>query len=340
MIQTGFERILAKPDSPTADLYFANACRDWIGAEVRRLGPTVFASASALLVMRHDLRSAGGRSGRPCSRGARRGRVVLFLDDAVEEGISDPALPFLYRQKLRLVERAALRRIAPSAAAVVTSSPFLAARYGRGAGRVLDPYWSDPLAGTGHFVPLLQGGGWIEAAFLGSTVHAADLEFLWPAVCAALDAIPRLRFHLPERHRLPASLAGHPRLLRIPGGGWGAWRDGLAARRFHIALYPLLDTPFNRGRSVNKLIEHAVVGAAPVYSRSWGPGRQAAAEGAGLAVDNRPAAWLAALRHLAERPSAARDGAAGCAALARRLNRPEPQRRLWADLLGLDANAA
>jgi hypothetical protein len=223
----------------------------------------------------------------------------------------------------------------------VASSALLAQRHADAAEtHVLDPYWSEPLAGTAHFAAPERGEGWVEAAYLGSAVHRADLGFLWPAVAAALAAVPRLRFHLPERHRVPAALEGHPRLLRIPGRGWTAYREGLAGRRFHMALDPRLDTPFNRGRSVNKLIEHAVAGAAPLYSRSWPAGRQAEAAGAGLALRNDPADWQAALLHLAMRPMAARGLAAGAEALARKLNRPEPQRRLWASLLGLAADAA
>ncbi len=331
MIQGNLSRVVAAPDSPTADLYFLNACGDWLDAGVTRLGPTVFASAAACLVMRHDLRAAP----------AARPRTVYFVDDAVDEGVDDPSLPFLYRQKLRIAERATLRRVAPGAAAVVASSAALAERYAGGAeAHALDPYWSEPFAGTAHFAPLAGGDGWIEAAYLGSAVHSADLAFLWPAIGAALAVNPRLRFHLPLRHRLPDRLAGHPRILRIPGRGWSAYREGLAGRRFHIALYPLLDTPFNRGRSINKLIEHAVVGAAPVYSRSWAGGRRAEAAGAGLAVRNEPADWLAAISHLAGRHQTARGLAAGAEALARRLNRPEAQRGLWSDLLGLAARAA
>jgi hypothetical protein len=36
--------------------------------------------------------------------------------------------------------------------------------------------------------------------------------------------------------------------------------------RFHLALYPLADTAFNRARSANKLFEHALVGAASLMS--------------------------------------------------------------------------
>ncbi len=84
MIQTLLSRVLSAPDSPTADLYFINACEDFLGAGVTQLAPTVFASASACLVMRHDMRAPKLLDER--LPGARR--LVYFIDDAVEQGVS------------------------------------------------------------------------------------------------------------------------------------------------------------------------------------------------------------------------------------------------------------
>ena len=341
MIQTLLSRVLSAPDSPTADLYFMNACGDFLDAGVARLAPTVFASPGACLVMRHELRAERLPFGR---------RLIYFVDDAVGQGVGDASLPFLYRQKLRLVERASARRIGPRAAVVVVGSAELARQYAlpdlRGPGsrgietRLIHPYWSEPIAGQEHFGPVVSRDGWVEVAYLGSAVHRADLEFLWPVIGAVLAAHPQVRFHLAERHRVPAAFAGHPRVVRIPGLGWGAYRAGLAARRFHLALYPLMDTDFNRARSLNKLIEHGVVGAAALYSRNWGEAWRVDEAGAGLVLRNDRGDWRAAIEHLLARPDTMRGLAAGAGALARVLNRAEPQRRLWAELMGVDIHAA
>ncbi|MEE8453204.1 MAG: hypothetical protein V3R90_00320 [Limibaculum sp.] len=332
MIQTLLSRVLSAPDSPTADLYFINACEDFLGAGGTQLAPTVFASASACLVMRHEMRAER-------LPGARR--LIYFIDDAVDQGVGDASLPFLYRQKLRLVERATARRIGRRAAVAVVGSAALARRHApRIETHLIHPYWSEPIAGQEHFGSVLSGAGWVDIAYLGSAVHRADLAFLWPVIGAVLAAHPRVRFHLAERHRVPAVLAGHPRVVRIPGLGWGAYRAGLAQRRFHLALYPLMDTEFNRARSLNKLIEHGVVGAAALYSRSWGEAWRAGEGGAGLTLRNRRDDWRAAIEHLLARPETMRDLAAGAGALARTLNRAEPQRRLWAELMGVQADVA
>ncbi|HUF87848.1 MAG TPA: hypothetical protein VMM59_10750 [Thermohalobaculum sp.] len=341
-------RFLAAADSPTADLYFVNACGDFLLGGMRRLGPTVFAAGDTRLVMRHDLRAEPadgvervGRAERAVRAPAGR-RLVYFIDDAVEQGVRDACLPFLYRQKLRLVERDTARRVVPAAAAVVVSSPVLARLYSDVAEtHVIHPYWSEAIAGHDHFARLLGGEGWIDVACLGSAVHRADLAFLWPVLGAVLAAHPRVRLHLPERQRVPPALAGHPRILAIPGRGWTIYRAALRPRRFHLALYPLMDTPFNRARSVNKLIEHAVVGAAPLYSRSWPEAWRAGAAGAGLLLGSDPGEWRDAIEGLLARPGEMLGLAGRAGELGRALNRPGPQRRLWAHLMEgrLDAAA-
>lgn len=335
MFHRALAGLLAAPDSPTADLYFMNACGDLLLSGVRRLGPTVFASDRACLVMRHDLRATGLAAARPGRR------LIYFVDDAVEEGAGDASLPFLYRQKLRLVERPAGRRCTAQAAAVVVSSASLMTRQAPlGEAHLVHPYWSEPMAATDHFDPLVRGEGWIDIAYLGSSVHRADLAFLWPVVAGVLSAHPRARFHLSERHRVPSALAGHPRIKPLPARGWTIYRAALRGRRFHLALYPLMDTPFNRARSVNKLIEHGVVGAAPLYSRGWAESWRAAASGGGIVLENEPAAWRAEIERLIAWPDRMRELAGRAGRLASSLNRPEPQRRLWAQLMEVELDVA
>lgn len=326
MLNSLLSRVLSAPDSPSADLYFLNACGDFLGRGVKRLAPTVFASASACLVIRHDMR---------LTRLPEAARLLYLLDDDVGAGLTDESLPFFYRQKLRMVEAEAGRRLAQRASQVVVSSPRIASMLGRPDAPVLLPYWSDPFAGLDHFEPLLAGKGRIDVAYLGSVVHRTDLALVAPVVERLLDEEPRVRFHVPGRHRLTPRLEAHPRVVRIPGCGWTAYRREIRMRRFHIALYPLLDTPFNRARSPNKLIEHSVVGAAPLYSRSWTEAGRVEDGRSGLLLSNDPRAWLEAVRALIADPARMLTIAEGARGLATRLNDPVPQRRLWQQEFGL-----
>ena len=335
MIQRWLCRLVTPGDIPTVDLYLMNACGDLVARGLRRLAPTVFAGPGATIFVRHD----SGLGALP------RGRLVYLIDDDVEAGIGDPSLPALYRRKLGVAEYRTLRRLGAGASVVVVTSERLAHRWrelasGRAEIHRLAPYWDADPPGLEHFESLDQGSGWIDVAYLGGWAHRADLAFLWPALEELLRRHARLRFHLSERHRLPADVRAHPRVCLIRGRGWRAWRRALAGRRFHLALYPLLDSPFNRARSLNKLIEHGLVGAGGLYSACWPEARRAEEAGAGWALPNDPGRWAEAVRWLIARPGEMRALAAGSVALARRLNRPEPQRAFWSRMMGLEETVA
>lgn len=329
MLTTLLSRVLSAPDSPTADLYFRNACRDLLKEGVEQVAPTVFASQTACLVVRHAMRAP---------RLPARRRLIYLIDDDVDAGAVDETLPYLYRQKLRMVEQQAGRTIGRFAGVAVVSSPVLARLFSPlMETHLLRPYWSERFADLDHFDGYDPDNPWFDMAFLGSSVHRSDLKFLAPVVERLLDRHPHLRFHIPERHRLPYDLDHHPRVMAIRGLGWTAYRREITRRRFHIALYPLMDTPFNRARSVNKLIEHAVVGAAPVYSESWREGRKARDRGAGLCLPNDPQTWFDGVSNLISDTLEMRALAHGAQQLGRQLNKPERQRDLWRDLMGVRA---
>jgi hypothetical protein len=90
---------------------------------------------------------------------------------------------------------------------------------------------------------------------------------------------------------------------------WWRYRLALPRMRFHLALYPLADTPFNRARSANKLYEHALAGAASLMSPT--PALRAAGGPAlsGLFVEGGADAWRDRLHRLLAAPSALRSQA-------------------------------
>ena len=194
------------------------------------------------------------------------GPVHYLIDDDIRAGIADPSLPAGYRHRLEAalrdsVEERALERIV----SVITPSARLAELYEAKGKPVirLDPAWDVPAV--------------------------ADLEPTSPSCrCGwrvwAPAAIWRILICCGRRWRTPPELGSsitfwastHPggcgkRGVSGPiphfrggltGGIWGAgWR-------FHLCLYPMLPTPFNLARSCNKVMEHAMVGAASVFSAS------------------------------------------------------------------------
>lgn len=73
----------------------------------------------------------------------------------------------------------------------------------------------------------------------------------------------------------PRCLRNLPNAIHLPMMEWEQLSGLVAENRFHAAIAPALDTPFNRARSISKLHDHAAYGAAGIYtigSRSTGSG--------------------------------------------------------------------
>ncbi|MEM7547558.1 MAG: hypothetical protein AAF367_18685 [Pseudomonadota bacterium] len=329
MLRWAFTRALTTLNSPTADLYFANACVDWLtDGRIVRHAPTVFTSASTQLIIRHDARAG---------RAARRGRRIYLLDDAIDLRGADEALSPYWRFKLKVVERAAADHYLPGADAVVVSSPALAEmireRLPDGDIRVLHPYWSEPVSSLGHHAkPRLT------IAYLGSQTHGPDIAPLVPMLARFLDETPEAELVMAGGHEQIGPLASHGQVRALGPMPWATYRRKLGALGVHVALYPLNKTPFNAARSLNKLIEHGIAGAAGLYADNWPGARLAEDAGAGFSLPPDPAAWAAALGGLVADRDRTHQMAAAGTALASKINDGAAQRALWSELLRVDSD--
>ena len=329
MLRRAIAHLLPRRASPTIDLYFLDACAALVGdgRPIQRLAPTVFASESTRLVMRHD-------TGAPKAR--REEGLVYFLDDAVFEGVRDPTLPLSYRAKLWAVECAAAQRLLPRTDVLVVSTEEVAESLPRGLLRPgtrvvqLDPWWREPLPGLGHF----DDRSPTEIAFLGAGTHTATARFVAETFRLVCAAHPDVRLTVSGNHaRLMARMVPPEHLRVLKPVSWQEYRAQVATLRAHIALYPLPDTPFARARSSNKLIEHALVGAAPLYSASWPRSRLAVDANAGLALPLRQALWIETLTGLLASPREQRRLGEGAQRLAATVGRMAKQQALWRTVL-------
>ena len=96
-----------------------------------------------------------------------------------------------------------------------------------------------------------------------------------------LDAHPEARLTLFAGATVPGQLRSHRHLRLRQPLSWWRYKRALSKMRFHLAIYPLAPTAFNKARSANKLYEHMLVGAASLMTPN--PALRAAA-GPGLAA--------------------------------------------------------
>lgn len=106
--------------------------------------------------------------------------------------------------------------------------------------------------------------------------------------------------------------------------------DAAAERRFFsdvdVGLAPATDSPFDRGKSPIKILQHFAQGR-PVISNGTGATRELVSEATGWRVardGDADAAWLAALEQAAAHPALRRDKGAAGRALVERDHAPAP----------------
>jgi hypothetical protein len=317
---------------PTTHLYFLNSCADSVSrlfrrGPIRRLGDNCFAAGETVLLIRQDRPDLMDRLRADPPR-----RLVYLVDDDIQAAGEDASLPQDYRSRLtRFHAEYHADLVARADTLVVTSDTLLRKFSSHRDVRIVHPVWHLDLADDRHFDALARGEA-VQAMHLGTASHQAGLDFLKPVVAALLERFERFHFTYVGRGPRLGALDAHPRVHRERPQSWRRYRRTLGKRRIHLGLYPLPDTPFNQARSRNKLLEHAIVGAVGVYSRSWPTAVEL--QGCGILAEQEAADWIAALSPYLEEPQKLRPLAQGARRVLGLLNDAASQRRFWADVLG------
>lgn len=346
---------------PTTDLYFLNAMRAlvrprwparlwhpahlWRRAPIRRLGESSFVTDDWFVLVRRDkpylMREAL----------AWGGRLAYVIDDDIQAGIACEALPETYRARLQAFAKRFHRDLLARADVVLAASDALAQALlaqpqmqRRLAPRLvrIDPVWRQPLADLAHFDALEHYSdtanpnikpATLKMVMLGTGSHAGALAQMAPWLADLLAAHPHTSLTYFAPRRVDDTLEKHPRARRLEPMTWREYQRWMAHQRFHLALYPLAQTGFDRARSASKITEHAILGAAGLYPAGWAPA-SAMGQAALLAPDD-PAQWRAAIEQAVARRAGLREIAQ---AAQRQLACHHPaavQQALWLDLLGI-----
>lgn len=280
---------------PSTDLYFLNTMASWVRPRfglrrrarknpIRAVGANAFVAGDAFVLIRHDtpdvMRMALDW----------RGPMIYVIDDDVAAGAVCPLLPDGYRARLARFERQFHRDLLARADIVLAASDMLAQRLAQErAGPVarIDPVWRQAAADSAHFAPLSRGAP-LHIVQLGSASHRGALMAIAPIMRDLLDRHEPVTFTYFSPRTIDERLERHARARRIEPMTWPEYQRWMARNRFHLALYPLAQTAFDRARSASKLTEHAILGAVALYPQGWPPAQ--GREGVLLAPD-RPEDW-------------------------------------------------
>ncbi|MGR7995494.1 hypothetical protein [Xanthobacter sp. ZOL 2024] len=255
--------------------------------------------------------------------------VIYLIDDDIAAAADSPGLSEEFRRRMQELLASDVRPLLQRCDRLLVTSPGLTARYASAKTSFIPPPYMRTPASMAH----LSAPEAIRLSYQGTDCHREDIEFLAPVLARLLACHDTLHVSVFGR-QLPEPLVGHPRVEQIRPMGWDDYAAFVAANPVHISIAPMLDTPFNRGKSVVKVLDAASLGAAGVYSDVAPFNGVVHHDMDGLLVANDPDTWEATLDALIADPTRIATLAEAGQALARSLGAMDHARNVWRDLLG------
>jgi hypothetical protein len=302
--------VLSDGARPTEDIYFLESAAPALrqqGAIVERFDtrryhlPTRWALRRLVGANLLIVRSLGERWVRLLERHHERiGRIVYLIDDDLGAVTRTDGLPTAYVARLSglAMRQPALLALADE---VVACCEALVAQLGREHANVslLTPPMLAPETELADFTQ----SDW-TIGYHGTRAHRDDIAHLAPALTPVMASHPQARLEIMMGRQVPESFCGIARLETPEALPWKAFQQYQATRRIQIGLAPLLETPFNRGKSWIKFLDIAAMGGVGIYS-CRAPYDGIVEHGVdGLLVGDDPSEWRAALEQLLADPAA------------------------------------
>lgn len=320
-----------RPETPTTSIYFADPMAAYIGSAanggvIRRLEANVFACGNKLVVMRHW--SEPTLSYLAENPGV---ELIYFIDDDLWSLGVQNDLPPAYLARLERLRADFEDQLRQKTKKVVSPSAQILSHFGDMQALKLDPAMIHPLAALDHHDDL---EGAVEMVFCATASHLADLGMLCDTLATLLKGSDRLRLTTFLGKQVP-SILRLDTCTHLNPQTWAEYRQTVAGARFHIGLAPMHPTPFNTARSATRLLDHAALGAAGIYSDTDPFSSLVATGENGLLVKAQPEAWGEAIMGLVEDRAACRWLAYGGQQLAERIGDPDRVRQFWCKILEL-----
>ena len=330
--------------TPTVDKYFLAAlsgdvARFPFGAGVRdgrrrrpvqRLGPHLYACGGSAVLIRHGTREELEILG---SGRFDRGRCYFLIDDDLRALAEDPDVPADYRLRIRRRLMNEIPAILDMCANVAGPSEQIINAYPSHAGHLLEPCILRERRRFRHF----RRSGRFRMIYAGTASHMADFGGIAPALadfCVAHEDVSLVTF---LGKQAPEILKNRRNIRHFRPLRWPLFRRFMEHASFHVALAPMRKTAVNRARSFNKFLDHAMMGAAGVYSAGACPQIDRVIEHgkSGLLVDGPAGRWLEMLEELYRDRSMTADLAVQGARAAGRAGSRRRVRDFWRRRLGI-----
>lgn len=265
------------------------------------------------------------------ARKASLGSVFYLMDDDVIGAEDSRWLPGGYRSRMMRVAHGEFQAMVALCDRFIVTCDFLARRYASDKTDLIEPPYLHPPANLKH----LSRNGEIVVAYHGTMVHRDDINAISPALQRLHDKYAHVRIQIVMGDYVPAVLKGLSRVEVVPAMPWDDYKKFIEKVRAHIALAPILDTPYNLGKSVIKIMDIAALGAVGVYTRREPYTKYVSNGENGFLLENDPLMWEKTLSWLVERPDAIYKMAVSSQKLAQSVGAIERLEHYWQRALGL-----
>jgi hypothetical protein len=219
--------------------------------------------------------------------------VTWLTDDDVPAAREDEWLPEPFRLRLLGNHLRFKRDFAGLIDRVWAATPQIAARFPADRVEVRAPRL---------FRALEHERRWVTIFYHGTAAHRREQAFLLPIFREVQARCAHTLIEVSGDQALYREFRSVPRLRVLHPLGWPDYLAHLRAGNYDIGLAPLLDTPFNRGRSGLKALQFSELGVQGVLSRRAPYTDYAELPGMHLVSDDS-AAWTEQIVELANRLS-------------------------------------
>ena len=213
--------------------------------------------------------------------------LVYFMDDDILETGMSAGMPWRYRFKLARLAAWRAGWLRKHGAELWVSTHFLLQKYSEWKPRLILPS------------PAMNPINSCRLFYHGTASHEAEIRWLYPVLDEVLRQGECLSLEIIGGSDVYRLYRGVPRVTVIHPMKWPAYQAFLAIPGRHIGLAPLLDLPFNRGRSYTKFFDITRCGAVGIFSPNSVYSEIVKHGESGLIVELHQEAWVKAILSIA-----------------------------------------
>lgn len=214
--------------------------------------------------------------------------LVFFMDDDVLDIGASVGTPWRYRFKLARMATRRREWLRRNHASIWVSSQYLQQKYADLHPELVLPSY-------------MNNASDVRRVFYhGTASHDAEIRWIRPVLDEVLRRDERITLEIVGGRNVHRMYRGMERVTVIHQMKWPAYQGFRAMPGRHIGLAPLLDVPFNLGRSYTKFFDITRCGAVGIYSPDSIYAEVVQHQVSGLIVPLLHDAWVEAILSLAQ----------------------------------------